>query len=408
MTAHIDTRADYRHDARPETPKDDTPPVRERPRLRSRVLWIVIAAILMGLLLGGLWWFNEFKKQMIADFFAGNVPPPTPVAVAAAESRTVPKYLAAIGSLQAVREVTVSPEVAGRITEIAFESGASVVAGAPLLQLNDRTEQADLLAHRAQARLAELNLERSLSLRRNQAGPQTTVDQNRAELDEANANIKRTEALIAQKHIVAPFAGQLGIRKVNVGEYLTAGGAIVTLTDLSKLYVNFTLPEQNRPLLSVGQPVEITTDAYPGRAFKAEISTIEPQVSAETRAVQLQATMDNPDRLLLPGMFANVRVVLPPAPAVVVVPETAVDYTLYGDSVYVVREEPGKDGKPALVATRVPVTTGDRATNQVEIRRGVQPGDRVIVSGQLKLSNGAPVSIVESTALKTPDRLPVN
>lgn len=382
----------------------------ERPpvRTRARVIRLLIVMVLMGLLLFGLWWFNEFRKTMIADFFANNRPPPTPVEVAVAKLETVPKYLNAIGTLEAVRQVTVSPEVAGRVTQISFESGATVEAGAPLVQINDQTEQADLLSLRAQARLAEITLERSLNLLRNQAGPQTTVDQNRAQLDQVNANIKRTEALIAQKMIRAPFAGQLGIRQINVGAFLEAGGRIVTLTDLSRLYANFTLPEQNRPLLTVGQAIEVAVDAFPGQSFPGTITTIEPQVTQETRAIRVQATLENRERRLLPGMFADVRVVLPPVPNLVVVPETAVDYTLYGDSVYVVREQPGADGKPALTAERVPVTTGERAANRVEIRRGVNAGDRVIVSGQMKLGNGAAVSIADSTSLRTPDRIPVN
>ncbi|WP_343055385.1 efflux RND transporter periplasmic adaptor subunit [Azospirillum oleiclasticum] len=405
MSTDTQTSTTVGHDAvRREGAHGERRPVRRR----STVLRLIIVAVLMALLLGGLWWFNEFRNRMIADFFAGNKPPPTPVAVAEATLETVPKFLTAIGTLEAVRQVTVSPEVAGRITQIFFESGAAVKAGAPLVQLNDQTEQADLLAQRAQARLAELNLERSLSLRRNQAGPQTTVDQNRAELDEVNANIKRTESTIAQKLIRAPFDGNLGIRQVNVGQYLTAGATVVTLTDLSTLLVNFTLPEQSRERIHVGQELRIASDAFPGRSFPATITTIEPQVSEDTRAIKVQGTLENRDRVLLPGMFANVQVVLPPETGVVVVPETAVDYTLYGDSVFVVREKPGSDGKPALTAERVPVTAGDRGANRVEIRRGVKPGERVIVSGQLKLSNGAAVTIAEGAAPPTPERIPVN
>lgn len=394
--------------AAPHAPGDGARFERRPVRPRSKALRILIALLLIAALLGGLWWFNEFRKQMIASFFAGNVPPPTPVQVAEAVQETVPRHLGAIGTLEAVREVTVAPEVAGRVTEIHFESGATVAAGAPLVQLNDSTERADLLVYRAQARLAELNLERSLSLLPRQAVPQTTVDQNRAELDQANANIKRIEAEIAQKLIRAPFAGDLGIRAVNLGEFVGAGATLVTLTDLSKLLVNFTLPEQNRSRLHVGQAVRIESDAFPDRAFDGVITTVDPQVSAETRAIKIQATLDNPNRELLPGMFANVRVVLPAEPNVVVIPETAVDYTLYGDSVFVVRQQAGKDGAPALIATRVPVETGPRAANRVEIRRGVQAGDRVIVSGQLKLSNGAAVAIADATALKTPPAVPNN
>ncbi|MBX6368909.1 MAG: efflux RND transporter periplasmic adaptor subunit [Rhodospirillales bacterium] len=365
-------------------------------------------SLLVLLVLGGLYGFDRFRDQAIADFFAKNQPPPTPVAVAVAKLEDVPRYLPAIGTLAAVRQVTVAPEVAGRVTTISFEAGATVSAGAPLVQLNDKTERADLLALKAQARLAELNLARSRELLERQATAKATVDQQQAQLDEINANIQKTEAQIAYKLIRAPFDGVLGIRQVDIGQFLNAGTPIVTLTDLSRLYVNFTLPEQARPQLAVGQAVEITNDAFPGKVFAAQVTAIEPQVSVETRSIKVQATMENPEHLLLPGMFANVRVVLPPQKDVVTIPETAVDYTLYGNSVFVVREEKSEDGTPALKVVRTPVETGDRFMERVVVLKGVAPGDRVAASGQLKLSNGAPVTIKESSALTVPEELPLH
>ncbi|KAA0577740.1 efflux RND transporter periplasmic adaptor subunit [Azospirillum sp. Sh1] len=371
-------------------------------------LRIVITLVILGLLGAALYGFNSFRAKAIADFFANNKPPPTPVALADATVQTIPKYLPAIGTLQAARQVTVAPEVAGRVERIPFESGSRVKAGDPLVQLNDATEQADLLAQRAQARLAELNLERYRDLRRSQATPQSNVDQYQAQLDEINANMKRTSALIGQKLIKAPFDGDLGIRQVNVGDYVNPGATIVTLTDLSQLYINFTLPEQALPKLSVGQGVLINVDALPGRDFEAKITTIEPQVSADTRAVKVQATMDNRERQLRPGMFASVRVVLPPQPNTLTVPETAVDYTVYGDSVFVAAKKQGQDGKEQMVVERKAVKTGDRLANRVEIRSGLNPGDRVVVSGQLKLDNGAAVVEAQSNPLTPPQTLPQN
>ncbi|WP_431859732.1 efflux RND transporter periplasmic adaptor subunit [Azospirillum sp.] len=384
-------------------------PVARRPvSRRGLIVRLIVTALILALLGGALYGFNTFRAKAISDFFANNKPPPTPVALAEATVQSIPKYLTAIGTLAASRQVTVAPEVAGRVTQITFESGARVKAGDPLVQLNDAIEQADLLAQRAQARLAELNLERARDLRRSQATPQSSVDQYQAQLDEITANQKRSQALIGQKLIKAPFDGELGIRQINVGDYVNPGATIVTLTDLSTLYVNFTLPEQTLPRLSVGQRVLINADAFPGRDFEATIGTVEPQISADTRAIKVQATLDNRERLLRPGMFANVRVVLPPQPDTLTVPETAVDYTVYGDSVFVAKNEKAEDGTDRLVVQRVPVKVGDRLPNRVEIRSGLTPGDRVVVSGQLKLANGAAVVPAEGNPLILPQTLPRN
>jgi multidrug efflux system membrane fusion protein len=392
---------------RTESQRPDLPPRRRVGRWKMTI-GLIVMLVVLGALGAALYGFNAFRDKAIADFFASNKPPPTPVAVAQASVQAVPKYLSAIGTLAASRQVTVAPEVGGRVMEIAFQSGASVKAGDPLIQINDATEQAELLGLRAQARLAEINLERARNLLRNQAGPQAQVDQAQAQLDEINANIKRMQATIAQKAIRAPFDGELGIRQVNVGQILETGSPVVTLTDLSTLFVNFTLPEHTLNSLHVGQAVLVGSDAAPGRSFDARITTIEPQVSAETRAIKVQATLANLERKLLPGMFADVRVVLPPRPDMVVVPETAVDYTVYGDSVLVVRSQKDAEGKEGLMVERVPVKTGDRFANGVEILEGVKPGERIVVSGQLKLDNGAAVTLAEANPLVPPQTLPRN
>ena len=379
------------------------PPVRRGVLVRK----LVVMTLILALLLGGLYAFNRYRQQAISEFFAANKPPPVPVAAVPARAEPAPHYLSGIGTLAAVRQVVLSPEVGGRVTEIHFQPGASVAAGDPLLQLNDAPEQANLLGFRAQARLAETSLSRARELLQRQAGTQVTVDQAQAQLDQARADIQKTEALIAQKLIRAPFAGQLGVRQVNLGQVVNPGDPIVTLTDLDRLYVNFTLPEQTRSRVAVGQEVLIDTDAFPGQTFKARITTIEPQVSADLRMIKIQATLDNPERLLLPGMFANARVVLPPQPAVVTVPETAVDYTLYGDSLFVIRED-GKDaeGNPVLRAERVYVQTGSRFDGRVAILKGVEPGALVASSGQLKLSSGALVTLAPQGGLTPPETIP--
>jgi multidrug efflux system membrane fusion protein len=369
---------------------------------------LVIITLLLGLLGFGLWSFNEMRRQGTAAFFAGNVPPPTPVAAAPAQSGPLPQFLGGIGTVTAIRQVDVSPEVEGRVVEILFEPGAAVGQGQPLVQLNDAPERADLASFRAQVALAEANLQRTQRLARSDFATQATLDQNQALLDQARAGIARTEALIAQKLIKAPFAGQLGIRQVELGQHVEPETELVTLTDLDRLYVNFTVPEQARAAVQAGQPVEITVDAYPDRRFEARLTTVEPQIDPATRTIKLQATMANPDRLLLPGMFANARIVLPPHPDVVTVPETAVTHTLYGDSVFVVRQEgTDKDGNPLRKAVQTFVRTGEVVNGRVAVLEGVAAGDLVVASGQLKLQSGAPVRVVAESALAIPAQPPV-
>jgi multidrug efflux system membrane fusion protein len=370
------------------------------------VLWFIIVGTLLGALVGGLVWFNYFRGQMIKQFFANNKPPPVAVSAAEAKSEVVPNLLTAVGGLAAVHQVDVSADVNGRVTEIKFEPGTHVEAGTPLVQMFDAPEQGDLANYKAQATVAQLSLDRAKQLASRQFGPQATVDTAQAAYDQAQAGIAKTEALISQKLVRAPFSGDLGVRKVEVGQYLTAGTAIVSLTDLSELWANFTVTEKDSGSLKVGQPVRLKVDAYPGRTFDAKITTIEPQISTDTRNIRVQATIANPEKILKPGMFVTTTVVLPDKPAVVTVPETAVDYTLYGDSVFVITEKKEADGKTSLSAVRTFVQTGNRVEGRVEIVKGVKPGDKVVAVGQLKLQSGAAVSISTDPAPQIPAQPP--
>lgn len=372
--------------------------------------WVAAMALLMVLVLGGLWGFNKLREHAIGQFFATNKPPPATVAMAVAETQAVPQFLTGIGTLAAVHQVTIAPQIGGMVTQILFTAGDTVKAGDPLVQLDDGPEQGDLRNFEAQVRYAAISLKRSQELLAKQAAPQSTVDQNQSQLDQANAGIVRTRALIAQKLIRAPFAGRLGVRQIEVGQYVGPGTAMVTLTDLAHLYVNFTLPEQAAAQLAPGQAVDLAVDAYPSESFAARINAVEPQISADTRTIKVQAVMDNPDAKLLPGMFANVQVALPPQPPVVTVPETAVESTLYGDSVYVVREDAsGGDGKAVLRAKRTPVKVGERFKGSAAILSGVAAGDRVVALGQNKvLFDGALVTPSGSDGLALPAKLPNN
>jgi membrane fusion protein, multidrug efflux system len=367
----------------------------EKPRARPvrMVRWFIIVGLLLAVLVGGLVGFNAFRTKMITQFFATNKPPPAVVTVAEAKTEVIPNLLTAVGDLAAVHQVNVTSDVSGRITDIMFTAGSSVKAGTPLVQLFDGPEQGDLASFKAQATVAQLSLERAKQLAARQFGPQATVDQAQAAYDQASAGIAKTQAIISQKLVRAPFDGELGVRRVEVGQFLTAGTQIVSLTDLSELYANFTVTEKDSGNLKVGQTVRISVDAYPGRTFEGKITAIEPQISADTRNIRVQATIGNPEHILKPGMFATTTVVLPDKPPVVTVPETAVDYTLYGDSVYLITEKKEDDGKTSLTAVRTFVRTGNRVQGRAEILNGLKPDDRVVAVGQLKLQSGAAVAI---------------
>jgi membrane fusion protein, multidrug efflux system len=370
-------------------------PIGEKPRARPirTVRWFIIVGLALALLVGALVGFNAFRSHMIAQFFANNKPPPANVSVVEAKSEVIPNLLIAVGDLVAVHQVNVTSDVSGRITDILFTAGSHVTAGTPLVQLFDGPEQGDLASFKAQAIGAQLALDRAKQLAARQFGPQATADAAQATYDQANAGIAKTEAIISQKLVRAPFGGELGVRHVEVGQYLTAGTQIVSLTDLSTLYANLTATEKDSAQLKVGQTVRIAVDAYPGRTFDGKITTIEPQISADTRNIRIQATIANPDHILKPGMFATTTIVLPEKPPVVTVTETAVDYTLYGDSVYLINENKADDGKTSLTAVRTFVQTGNRVGGRAEILKGLKPGDRVVAVGQLKLQSGAAVTI---------------
>src|ERR1700736_1755017 len=382
--------------------------ITEKPRARPvrMTRWFIIVGLLLALLAGGLVWFNHFRSQMIAQFLANNKPPPASVSVAEAKTEVIPNLLTAVGDLAAVHQVNVTSDVSGRITDIMFTPGATVKAGSPLVQLFDGPDRGDLASFKALATGAQLALERAKQLAARQFGPQAPVHSAQAAFDQANAGIAKTEAIISQKLVRAPFDGELGVRHVEVGQYLTAGTQIVTLTDLSAVYANFTTTEKDRATLQVGQTVRVVVDAYPGRKFEGKITTIEPQINTDTRNIRVQATIDNPDRVLKPGMFATTTVVLPDKEAVVTVPETAVDYTLYGDSVFLITEKKEDDGKTSLTAVRTFVRTGNRINGRAEILSGLKAGDRVVAVGQLKLQTGAAVAISTDGPPPLPARRP--
>jgi multidrug efflux system membrane fusion protein len=347
---------------------------------------VVVLAVAVG---GGLVWTFSGTSQK-----GGWAMPPAKVAVAPAVRADFPVALTGIGSLEATRQVQVPAEVDGRVTQILFTAGQHVQAGQLLVQFNDAPEQGELARLQAQARNARTLLERTRRLLPQQAATREQLDQAQADYDQAAADIKRVQALIEQKRVKAPFDGVLGVRRVNLGQFAKAGDPLVSLTDATTLYANITLPEQALGALRTGQSVTLTVDAHAGREFSGQVTTVEPQVDPGSRTVRVQATLPNADGALAAGMFAHGRIGLPDRPDVITVPETAVSYSAYGDSVYVLTPPAADQQGAAPTVRQAYVKTAERVGGRVVVTEGLEAGDQVVTSGQLRLHNGAAVDII--------------
>lgn len=352
------------------------------PRWRSLV--IVAGALL--LLVGGLY---AWRSARTGETGPGQMPP-VPVTTIVVTPTDVPAALEAVGSLRAVREVVLAPEVAGRVTAIRFAAGERVGAGQLLVQLFDAPERADRAAAKAKADFAGLQLTRSQELAPSGAEPRELLEQRRAEHAQANAAVRQIDARIVQKQLRAPFAGTLGVRQVNLGQYLNPGDAVATLTALDSLYVDFALPQQDFSRLQPGATVDVVSDAWPDRRFTARVTAVEPQVGKDTRNIMVQATLPNPGLALRPGMYVTARLALPPIAGALVVPATAIQTSASGDSM--TRVKPGKTGRDGT-AEVIPVTTGRRFGDKVVVTSGLRPGDIVVINGQLRVQPGAPVTL---------------
>ena len=366
--------------------------------LLRRMFIMLGVVILVVLALAAYYGFSLYQK--IQMFSAPQ--PAISISAANAESTPWQSRLPAIGTFKAFQGVDLTVEVGGTVRDVLFESGQKVSLKQPLIQMDSDVEQASLGTAEAELSLARVEFERGRSLVNRQSLSKSEFDRLASSLQKANASVAQLQAMLAKKRIVAPFAGTIGIRQVDVGDFLSSGTIIATLQDLSKLYVDFYLPEQAVPQLAIGQRVRISVAAYAGEVFEAEISAINPKVDDATRNVQVRAMLANPESKLLPGMFANLQIILPGEAPQIVVPETAITYTLYGNSVYVIGEKKGEDGQlqkddkgtPYLVVERRFVETGERRDGKVVINKGLKAGEQVVTAGQLKLDNGAHVSIV--------------
>ena len=365
-----------------------------------RMLFMLGAVVVVVAILAALK-FNSIYQQ-IQQFQAPK--PAIDVEAEVARRMDWQSRLPAIGTLKASQGIDLSVEIAGTITDVQFQSGEKVSKGQAIVLLDSEMEQASLVSAEADLSLARLEFQRARSLLDRQAISRSEYDRLNAQSQKAEASVAQLRASLAKKRVLAPFSGTIGIRQVDVGDYIAAGTPIATLQDLSTLYVDFFLAEQHVPLLALGQKVQLRVAAYPDERFEGVISALNPKVETTTRNVQVRAELANPDGRLLPGMFADLQVLLPTENAQVVVPETAITYTLYGNSVLLVTEGTPPEGvsrdEPYLVVERRFVTTGERRDGLVVVLDGLEGGEQVITAGQLKLDSGTHVAIAESRTLK--------
>lgn len=344
----------------------------------------------------------KFWPMITGKGFGGFKQPPASVAVVVAQQRDWQPTLRAVATLAPVNGVELATEVAGVVSKVEFRSGATTRKGALLIQIDDSADRAELAGLEADLAFARNNLERTQSLIERSLASREGLDSAKTALQRAEAAVGSKRAVIAKKQIRAPFDGTLGIRSVNVGQFVTAGTKLVGLQDLDSLFADFSVPQQQIRSLSAGQPVRITVDAFPGQAFEGRITAVDSQVDETTHTLRAQATIANTGRALRPGMYALVEVALPLMKGVVVVPKTAITYSLYGDSVFVAHEEKDEDGSTITKVKRTPVKLGFEHDNEVVVTEGVAAGERVVSAGQLKLQDGAKVAIADATAAPAP------
>ena len=353
----------------------------------------IIAILLLGLVGGGLVGFNLFRDNMIAQIFANMPQQPATVSTVEAQPATWTPAIEAIGTVNAAQGVDLTVETAGVVKEILFQPNTQVAAGALLLRLDDVVQSADVEAARTQAELERSNLARAQDLTRRGVTTNVSLDQAQASAQAAEAQLARAIAVLEQRQLSAPFAGEIGLPRVDLGQYVSPGTLVATLQDLSTMRVDFSLPEQELPNLTVGQQIEVRIEGL-DETFPGTLTGIDPRVDPATRLVALRGAITNAQGKLTPGQFVRIRVILPAEDGVIALPQTALSTSLYGDYVYVVR--PTEADPEKLELRQVFVKAGRRSGGVVEIAEGVAPGDQIVSAGQNRLSSGQPAIIDNS------------
>src|SRR5262245_47680066 len=354
---------------------------------------MIVMLALVGALVAGLGFVKFGQIRTAIGQAAAFQPPPEAVTTIVARKETWPASLSAIGTVAAVQGVTVSADLPGTVARIAFESGTAIDEGAVLVELDTRQEQAQLAAAEAERDLARLNFSRMQGLVADGAIARAEYDRAAAEQKQTEARVGEIRATIARKTIRAPFAGILGIRQVNLGQYLSPGNPVTALQSLHPIYVNFGVPQQETPNMRLGRSVRLTVSEVAGQEFLGRITAVDSIVNEATRNVQVQATLPNHDGRLRPGMFVQAEVVLSANRSLVTIPASSISYAPYGDSVFVVGDLKGPDGRTYRGVRQQFVKLGGSRGDQVGIVSGVNPGDEVVTSGVFKLRNGAAVLV---------------
>ncbi len=357
---------------------------------RRIVTVVIILFILFGLVFG----FHFFRQFMIKKYIHQMLTQVVTISTAKAEKQSWIPAIDTVGTLSAVNGVEVNSQVPGQVVNIFFHSGQQVATGDNLVQLDDSLDRESLKMQQAQYNLNSQDYKRKQELAAKKVISQDELDRSRTQMLQSESSVATAKINIEKKLIKAPFAGRLGISEVNLGQYVSPGQPLVSLQQMDPLFVDFSLPEQQLNQVSVGQKVNLSVDAFPNQAFAGQITAINSKADVATHMISIRATIPNNNNQLYPGLFADVKVLLSQPVNVVAVPQTAVTYSLHGDSVYVI-ENKGKDaqGNPIYIANQRFVTVGERRDNVVAITSGVQPGEEVVSSGQLKLQPGMRVNI---------------
>lgn len=365
--------------------------------MNKRMILMLLACVVV---FGGVFGVQAMINKGMNDFFDDMPMPAVSITVADAEEDTWPVRLSAVGTAKAVNGTQLTTEAAGIVNKINFRSGEQVKAGQTLITLDDEADRAQLKALKAAAELAKAELERTQRLHRQGSASKAELDRAISQADQAVGNLTSHEARIAQKNIKAPFDGQLGIRLVNLGEFLSPGTPVVSLQQLSPIYVDFKLPESNLKALAVGQTITVTVDAWPDATFEGKVTAIEPGIDAATRSIKVQAEIENEDFKLRPGMFARVQLDLGADESVVVIPQSAVSFNPYGNAVFVVVDSEDNNGTAQKVVKRRFVRTGRTQGDYITILEGIEPGDTVATSGLLKLNNDTVIKISDEVNME--------